>query len=89
MYRDLNAKIDEFVEVMLGKESRASVLQATTVNVPLIKQPAEFKELVLADKKFLHGLSQVFSSNVDSDLLALRDELLALLNQFLYLLTLY
>lgn len=95
LYSDLNTKIDEFVEVMLGKpgivDARNYILNINMIQLKKYNNNNDFKKEVEYYKNFLIDLSQKkeFSlNNTNADLLAIRDEILALFNQFLYLLTL-
>jgi hypothetical protein len=94
LYADLNLKIDEFVEILLGKPSNInSHKRNALLNVRLIKlnhynNNEEFKRQIEQYKIFLMNLSTKLSTNGNSDLMNKKDELLALFNQFLYLLTL-
>ncbi len=93
LFADLNTKTDQFVEVMLGKSdiNRDSVLRFPSVKVVMFSSNAECRKLVEGYKKFLLDLPKHknFNTMTNVDLLAIRDELLALFNQFLYLLTLH
>lgn len=92
LFGNLNTKTDEFVEVMLGKSeiNRDSVLRFPSVKLVMFSSNAECRKQVEGYKTFLLDLPKNRNFNVMSnvDLLAIRDEILALLNQFLYLLTL-
>ena len=95
LYGDLNGKIDEFVEVMLGKpelrNSRNMILDVRTIRINKYKNNTDFKKEVEYYKRFLMNLTEkkeFKKDSVNADLLAIRDEILALFNQFLYLLTL-
>lgn len=95
LYSDLNEKIDEFVEILLGKPNISISKRNELLNVKLIKlqqynNNEEFKKQIEIYKVFLMNLSTNKSFNIpdNSDLINKRDELLALMNQFLYLLTL-
>jgi hypothetical protein len=48
---------------------------------------ADFKARIYYYREFLKGLSDILDPRMDSDLLNIRDEILADINQFLYLLT--
>lgn len=89
---DLNTKTDTFIEVMLGKSdvNRNKVLSFQTVKIGSFKTDAECKTLVNKYKHFLINLPNHpdFNTMTNVDLLNIRDEIVALLNQFLYLLTL-
>jgi len=95
LYSDLNEKIDEFVEILLGKPNITIQKRNALLNVKLVKlhqynNNNDFKKQIEHYKTFLINLSNIKAFNVpaNSDLMNQRDELLALLNQFLYLLTL-
>ena len=95
LYSDLNSKIDEFVEVMLGKpellKARNYILNVEMIKLKKYNTNKDFKKEVDYYKNFLIGLSQkkeFTRDNKNADLLAIRDEILAVFNQFLYLLTL-
>jgi hypothetical protein len=93
LFGDLNKKTDEFVEVMLGKSeiNRDSVLKFPSVKMEMFSSNAECRKQVEGYKTFLIDLpkNKNFNGMTNVDLLAIRDEILALLNQFLYLLTLH
>ena len=96
LYTDLNSKIDEFVEVMLGKPdiayNRNFILNIQNIRLQKYNNNTDFKKEIEYYKKFMIDLSQKRefnqNDNLNVDLLAIRDEILALLNQFLYLITL-
>ena len=90
LYGSLNEKIDHFVEVMLGKREMGG--RAKLLNVPMIKlttysKNEAFIKQVEHYKAFLMDLSK-FDPVMHADLLAIRDEILAEFNKFLYLLSL-
>jgi hypothetical protein len=97
LYGKLNDKLDDFVEVMLGKGAIAGgANRANLLNVPLIKltpfsNNIAFKKQIDYYITFLLNLSNNTTFNVPAnvDLLAIRDEIVANFNQFLYLLTLH
>jgi hypothetical protein len=93
LFANLNTKTDEFVEVMLGKSdiNRDSVLMFPSVKLAMFSSNAECRKQVEGYKMFLIDLpkNRNFSAMSNVDLLAIRDEIVALLNQFLYLLTLH
>jgi hypothetical protein len=87
LYSKLNEKIDEFVEVMLGKRElggRAKLLNVALIKLSVYSNNEAFKKQIESYKHFLLS----FSDALGPDLLAIRDEILANFNQFLYLLTL-
>jgi hypothetical protein len=88
LYEHLNEKIDKFVEVLLGKsESR---IHMVSQRIHLMDQNLKtFKEKIYEFRAFLVDMDQYFGTKQDTDLLSIRDEILADINQFLYLLTFY
>lgn len=95
LYSDLNEKIDEFVEILLGKpnitiQKRNALLNVTSIKLHQYNNNDDFKKQIEQYKIFLMKFStnKAFNVPANSDLINKRDELLALLNQFLYLLTL-
>jgi len=87
LYDSLNSKIDHFVEVMLGKDELGG--RSKLLNVNVVKLDSfSIKKQVEHYKTFLLNLSNdaTFSAPLNVDLLAIRDEILADLNKFLYLL---
>lgn len=97
LYASLNEKMDAFVEVMLGKPEntnekykRSKLLQIKHLDVHNFTDKKSFKREIEKYKQFFTDLSNhsMFKKEKNSDLLNIRDEILADLNQFLYLLTL-
>jgi DNA-binding ferritin-like protein len=91
LYASLNEKIDHFVEVMLGKDElggRAKLLNVTSIKLDVFSNNAAFKKQINIYKNFLLQMSQELDAVLHADLLAIRDEILADFNKFLYLLTL-
>jgi hypothetical protein len=96
LYSDLNGKADEFVEVLLGKsdaagKNRSMILNVKSLSLRSFNNNNELKREIEKYKSFLIGFTNnaQMKKQYNSDLIAIRDELLALLNQFLYLLTLH
>ena len=93
LYAELNTLMDSMVEVLLGKhtsvneKNKHNILNIKNIKVNNYKDNGKFKQEVESYKKFLVGLNHVFSK-YDSDLLNIRDEILAALNKLSYLLTL-
>jgi len=87
LYEKLNELIDKFVEILLGKdESRIKMLEK---RIDLIdsKNVRDFKTRIYEYREFLLDMNMYFDTKRDSDLLNIRDEILGVVNQFLYLLT--
>ena len=95
LYSDLNGKADEFVEVLLGKsdaagKNRAMILNVKSISVRSFNNNNELKREIEKYKSFLISFTNnsQMKKQYNTDLIAIRDEILAILNQFLYLLTL-
>jgi DNA-binding ferritin-like protein len=90
LYERLNEHIDQFIEVLLGKdESRINLMNVKTVEITDYNDVELFKKKIQSYKKYLIDLNKksTLDSKLDSDLFTIRDDILVDLNQFLYLLT--
>ena len=87
LYSRLNENIDKFVEVFLGKDESRIQQWDQNIMVPQYNKFKEFKDKVYEFREFLIGLTDILDQRRDSDLLNIRDEILADINQFLYLMT--
>lgn len=87
-YSDLDDLIDEFVEVCMGKHGRF-VLQEQSKTI-MIENLTDINivEFIQSTKSGLIGLSSDLSAENDTDLLNIKDEMLAKINKLAYLLTL-
>ena len=93
LYANMQSNIDKFVEVLLGKDEERldavnqRIEKTLDVNVQekTVHTSEEFQSKMLKYRKFLNDLDIYFDKTADTDLLNIRDELLADLNQFLYL----
>lgn len=85
-YESLDDLIDSFVETYAGKygKPRARI----KYNIPLSNFEGDYLEFIDSSIVFLNDLSNEFNAETDSDLLNIRDEMKAVLNQLKYLLTL-
>ena len=94
LYGSLNTLIDQFVEVLLGKHNNVSernkheILSVKTLHMNNYKDNGMFKKEIETYKKYLISLNKHFNNGENSDLLNIRDEILATLNKISYLLTL-
>jgi hypothetical protein len=86
LYERLNKHIDEFVEVLLGKENKRVKMVEKTLRVLDNNSSHEFKTHIYEFREFLVGIDTHFNKK-DSGLLSIRDDLLVDINQFLYLMT--
>jgi len=90
LYSKINENVDTFVEVLLGKcGNRIHLGHVKHISLKDFSHEEEFKREMENFKSYLIGLNsnkglQLMSN---SDLYNIRDELLANVNQFLYLLT--
>ena len=91
LYASLGTNIDKFVEVLIGKAQNRIKLRRNNIPVKDMNSPQEFKREIEAYKSYLVNLSNNKALGAggmtNSDLLGIRDEMLADLNQFLYLFT--
>jgi hypothetical protein len=86
LYANLNANIDTFVEIMLGKTgSRVNLTGQHTLPLSDYSNLHDFTKEINKYKEFLIHININATNN--SDLLNVRDEILANLNQFTYLLS--
>ena len=88
IYDSLDGSIDSFMETYMGKYGRVEFEgdcgKFDVYNLSAIK----VNSLVTEFKDFLLGLNDELDAKKDSDLLNLRDDMLAQVNRLAYLLTL-
>ena len=90
LYTKLNANIDEFIEVLLGKTgTRTDLMENKNIRLVDLNSSDSLKREVEAFKGYLVGLndSKAMKQMSNTDLYNIRDTILGDLNQFLYLLT--
>jgi DNA-binding ferritin-like protein len=87
LYAKLNENIDKFVEVLLGKSKHRVTMLENKMQMYDLNNRQELKEHIFEYRQFLIDMDRDFSPKKDSDLFSIRDDILADLNQFLYLLT--
>ena len=87
IYEDLNEHIDMFVEVCMGKHGRPDFIGGYQLAGKDITE-LEIDSFINKVCEFLISLTDVYDDKTDSDLLNIRDEMLALFNKLKYLLTL-
>ena len=85
----LDKTIDSFVEIYIGKYGRPRVTGTNAVVSLQNLTEAGASRLIKAGIKYLQGLSKSLRVATDSDLINIRDEMVADLNQLLYLFTLH
>ncbi len=88
IYDTLDGLIDQYVEISMGKFGRFSIDESSR-NIEIYNLlDIEIVKFLQKIKEFLIGLSTELSSENDTDLLNLRDEMLGEVNKLAYLLTL-
>ena len=87
LYKQLNKDIDEFVEVMLGKDESRIPNFKTKITLENSHSEDNFKKNVYQYRDYLIDMDNILSDKFDVDLKHIRDNILADINQFLYLLT--
>jgi DNA-binding ferritin-like protein len=86
LYESLNKHIDEFVEVLLGKENRRVKMVEKSLRLIDNMNTGDFKSHIYEFREFLANMDTHFPKK-DGGLLSIRDDLLVDINQFLYLMT--
>jgi DNA-binding ferritin-like protein len=96
LHSNLSELIDEFVEVLLGKQvplssppstSSRIKFEKTTVNIYHFNEKEDFIKKLKSYNRILVGFNEHLG-NSDTDLLNIRDELLGSINKTLYLFSL-
>jgi hypothetical protein len=87
IYDSLGGNIDKFVEVMMGKQGRPEFDSEFSIMFQDISA-LSVQNFMDGITEFLVGMTDHLDSKYDTDLLNLRDEMLADINQLKYLLTL-
>jgi hypothetical protein len=90
LYTKLNANMDSFIEVLLGKTGlRIDLMGTKSIRLIDLNSPESFKREIEAFKGYLVGLNDnaTMKKMSNTDLYNIRDTILGDLNQLLYLLT--
>jgi hypothetical protein len=90
LYIKLNANIDSFIEILLGKSgSRIDLMSNKNIKLVDLSSQESLKREIEAFKGYLVGLdnNKAMRSMSNTDLYNIRDTILGDMNQFLYLLT--
>ena len=90
LYTKLNANIDSFIEILLGKSgSRIDLMSNKNIRLVDLSSQESLKREVESFKGYLVGLDDnaAMRKMSNSDLYNIRDTILGDMNQFLYLLT--
>jgi DNA-binding ferritin-like protein len=90
LYASLNAHMDNFVEVLMGKMAgtRANFLSTKSIKLVDLTNKKQLVGRVNTIKGQLSAMEKIVQLANATDLLNIRDEILGDLNKFLYLLTL-
>ena len=84
LYESLNEHMDQFIEVLLGKTGNRIQMGSTkSVKLVDLDSPVKLKAKAESFKRYLSNMDIL-----ETDLLNIRDEILADMNKFTYLLTL-
>ena len=89
LHEKLSSATDRFIEVLIGKTSGRIKMVEDKMKLYDFDNKTQFKDKIFEFRQFLVDLNQLFSSKKDGDLLSIRDEMLEIVNQFLYLFTLH
>ena len=87
IYDNLSDLIDEFVEVCMGKHGRPEFESEFNL-VMYDSNSINVDEYITTVIEFLLSFDNVYNEKIDSDLLDIRDEMLAQFSELKYLLTL-
>jgi hypothetical protein len=87
-YDTLTGLIDSFVEVSMGKYGRLTLDDETNTIELINLSDMDSKNMIMVCIEALSEFSESLDSEKDTDLLNIRDEMMATLNQLNYLLTL-
>jgi hypothetical protein len=87
LYASLNSDVDKFIEVLLGKDAKRIKMMEKKIDLIDPINVTDFKSRIYEYREFLMDMNMHFNETRDSDLLSIRDDLLADINQFLYLMT--
>jgi len=87
LHSNMQKHIDQFVEVYLGKQGTRLKKWNKNMEARQYENTKSFKNRMYFYRSFIIELKQCFKQEKDSDLSNILDEILADLNQFLYLLT--
>jgi DNA-binding ferritin-like protein len=88
LYSELSDKIDNFIEVLMGKDGqRINLVGKKTLTLHDFTTSSNLKNYIEKNKLYFERMN--YNSNTqNTDLLNIRDEILGLLNKFSYLSTL-
>ena len=88
LYSDLSGHIDEFVETFMGKYGRVMAQINFNLTLENYKNMPPMGLMLDMENYLINELPTMLDAKKDTDLLNIRDEILASVNQTKYLLTL-
>ena len=93
LYEELNDKVDEFIEIFMGKNGKRINLfnkKSIKLHINDFSNFIFFQRYIENSKKYLIEMTnnKNMSNDENSDLISIRDDILGILNKFTYLLTL-
>lgn len=88
IYESLDGFIDEFIEVYMGKYGRINFESGEGTIILKNTDSLDLNSFIKDNISWLKEMSQKLNDSNDSDLLNIRDEVIASLNKLRYLLTL-
>jgi hypothetical protein len=87
LHEKLEENIDRFVEVILGKCTLRIRITERTLVLNDLNDIDTMNKKIIEYKNFFINLDTILNSKRDSDLLSIRDDILADINQFLFLMS--
>jgi hypothetical protein len=87
LHEKISENSDRFVEVLLGKDASRVIMVEKTMKMMDSTNTSDFLQKMHAYREMLIRMDTIFHKKRDTDLLNIRDEMLADLNQFLYLMS--
>jgi hypothetical protein len=93
LYKQLESLVDRFVETLNGKNQTGDSVNrirmvASKMRLYDFANKSQLSKALFEFREFLVSLSDLFRpTSDDADILSIRDEMLAIVNQYLYLLT--
>lgn len=88
LYDDFSGHVDNFVEVFMGKYGRILSQKTFLISAENYKEKSPLDLMVEIESYLINDIPTMLDSKKDTDLLNLRDEMLASVNKTKYLLSL-
>ena len=87
LHASLSEKFDRFVETMMGKDESRIRMIDERIRAFDYEDKRSLKKQMYEYRAFFVDMDRIFNPHKDKDLLNIRDEILADINQFLYLMS--